>query len=78
MTGTVLHEISERKNKNGYECLDCESEHIVRFGKYTTTVDGEKVKWQRYRCKACKKTSTCIAIIAYLNKKYSGNYILRL
>lgn len=40
-TGTVLHEISERKNKNGYECPDCTSEHIVRFGKYTTIVNGE-------------------------------------
>lgn len=57
-TGTVLHEISERKNKNGYECPDCTSEHIVRFGKYTTIVDGEEVKKQRYRCKACKKTFT--------------------
>ena len=25
-TGTVLHEITERKNKNGYECPDCESD----------------------------------------------------
>lgn len=55
-TGTVLHEITERKNKNGYECPDCASEHIVRFGKYTTMVDGEEVKKQRYCCKACKKT----------------------
>lgn len=39
-TGTVLHEISERKNKNAYECPNCDSEHIVRFGKYTTIVDG--------------------------------------
>ena len=51
-TGTVVHEISERKSKNGYECPDCTSEHIVRFGKYTTIVDGEEVKKQRYRCKA--------------------------
>lgn len=43
-TGTVLHEISECKNKNGYECPDSASEHIVRFGKYTTIVDGEDVK----------------------------------
>ncbi len=57
-TGTVLQEISERKNKSGYQCPDCESEHIVRFGKYSTIVDGETVKKQRYRCKACKKTFT--------------------
>lgn len=56
--GTALHEISERKNKNGYECPECESEHIVRFGKYPTIVDGEEVKKQCYRCKACKKTFT--------------------
>lgn len=31
-TGTVLQELSERKNKSGYHCPDCESEHIVRFG----------------------------------------------
>lgn len=43
-TGTVLEEISERKNKNGYQCPDCESEHIVRFGKFSTFVDGEEVK----------------------------------
>lgn len=30
-TGTVLKEISVRKNKSGYHCTDCESEHIVRF-----------------------------------------------
>lgn len=43
-TGTVLQEISERKTKSGYRCPDCESEHIVRFGKYSTFVDGEEVK----------------------------------
>lgn len=57
-TGTVLHEISEHENKNGYECPECESEHIVRFGKYLTIVDGEEVKKQRYCCKTCKKTFT--------------------
>src|SRR5690625_7449281 len=56
--GTVLHEISERKNKNGYECLDCESEHIVRFGKYTTIVDGEQVKKQRYHRTVLNKSFT--------------------
>jgi transposase-like protein len=57
-TGTVLQEISERKNKSGYHCPDCESEHIVRFGKYSTVVDGKEVIKQRYRCKACKTTFT--------------------
>ncbi|WP_347860774.1 IS1595 family transposase [Salimicrobium sp. PL1-032A] len=57
-TGTVLEEISERKNKNGYQCPDCEAEHVVRFGTYTTIVDGDEVKKQRYRCKACRKTFT--------------------
>ena len=57
-TGTALEEISERKHKDGYHCPDCESEHIVRFGKYATIVDGEEVKKQRYRCKACRMTFT--------------------
>ncbi|MEC1377231.1 IS1595 family transposase [Heyndrickxia oleronia] len=57
-TRTVLEEISERKNKDGYRCPNCESEHIVRFGKYSTIVDGEEVKKQRYRCKACRMTFT--------------------
>ena len=30
-TRSVLEEISERKNRNGYRCPDCESEHIVRL-----------------------------------------------
>lgn len=42
----ALEEISERKHKDGYHCPDCESEHIVRFGKYSTSVDGEEVKKQ--------------------------------
>lgn len=57
-TETVLQEISERKNKSGYHCPDCESEYIVRYGTYSTIVDGDKVEKQRYRCKACKKTFT--------------------
>lgn len=43
-TGTVLEEISKRKNKSGYHCPDCESEYIVRFGGYSTIVDGEEIK----------------------------------
>src|SRR5699024_12811796 len=57
-TRSAIHEISVRKNRNGYECLDYTSEHIVRFGKYTTIVDGEEVKKHRDRCKAWKKTFT--------------------
>ncbi|MCM3612679.1 IS1595 family transposase [Planococcus sp. MERTA32b] len=57
-TGNILLEISERKNKSGYRCPDCESEHVVRFGKYLTIVEGEEVKKQRYQCKACKITFT--------------------
>lgn len=55
-TRTVLEELSERKYKNSYRCPDCESDHIVRFEKYSTIVDGQEVKKQRYRCKAYKKT----------------------
>lgn len=57
-TGTVLQEMSERKNKSGYHSPYCESEHIVRFGSYSTIVDGNEVLKQRYRCKACKRTFT--------------------
>ncbi|MFA9558757.1 IS1595 family transposase [Evansella sp. AB-rgal1] len=57
-TGNVLHEISERKNKEGYHCPDCDSEHIVRNGTYTTPVDGDEVEKQRYLCKGCKRTFT--------------------
>lgn len=57
-TGNVLSEISERKNKEGYHCPDCESEHIVRNGTYTTLVYGDEVEKQRYLCKACKRTFT--------------------
>ncbi len=35
--------VSERKNKGGYLCPDCESEHIVRFGKYSIIVDEKLV-----------------------------------
>src|SRR5690625_7008679 len=72
-TGTVLEEISERRNKTGYQCPDCESEHIIRFGKYTTSVEGEEVVKQRYRCKDCRMTftdltNTSIYRTRYLNK----------
>ena len=72
-TGTVLEEISERRNKTGYQCPDCESEHIIRFGKYTTLVDGDEVVKQCYRCKACRMTftdltNTAIYRTRYLNK----------
>ena len=74
-TGTVLHEISERKNKNGYECPDCESEHIVRFGKYTTIVDGEEVKKQRYRRKACKKSFTDLTNTVLYRTRHLNQWI---
>lgn len=57
-TGNILLEISERKNKSGYRCPDCESEHAVRFGKYSTIVEDEEVKKQCYQYKACKITFT--------------------
>lgn len=37
-------------------CPDSESELIVRFGKYSTFVEGEEVNKQRDQCKACKLT----------------------
>ncbi len=74
-TRTVLHKISERKNKIGYQCPDCESEHIVRFGKYTTIVDGEEVKKQRYRCKACKKTFTDLTNTVLYRTRHLNQWI---
>jgi transposase-like protein len=49
---------SERKNKQGYTCLHCQSKQVVRFGKYTTLVDGHEVIKQRYHCKTCTATFT--------------------
>lgn len=63
------------KNKNGYECPDCESVHIVRFGKYTTIVDCEEVKKQRYRCKACKKTFTDLTKTALYRTRHLNQWI---
>jgi len=57
-TGNTLQEISERKNKQGYTCLHCQSKQVVRFGKYTTLVDGDEVIKQRYHCKICTATFT--------------------
>lgn len=74
-TGTVLEEISERKNKSGYHCTDCESEHIVRYGKYLTIVDGEEVQKQRYRCKACKTTFTDLTNTALYRTRRLNSWV---
>lgn len=74
-TGNVLQEITERKNKNGYHCPDCESEHIVRFGKYSIVVHGEEVTKQRYRCKACKVTFTDLTNTALYRTRYLNKWI---
>ncbi|RPF50601.1 hypothetical protein EDC24_2568 [Aquisalibacillus elongatus] len=69
MTDNFLEEFAERKNKEGYQCPDCESEHVVRFGKYTTLVGGDEVTKQRYRCKACRKTFTDLTnTVLYRNR----------
>ncbi|NYF23825.1 transposase-like protein [Sporosarcina sp. JAI121] len=54
----VFQEINERKNKDGYTCIHCSSNQVVRFGKYTVKVGTKDVERQRYRCKDCKKTFT--------------------
>lgn len=74
-TGTVLQEISERKNKSGYHCPDCESAHIVRYGTYSTIVDGDEVEKQRYRCKACKKTFTDLTNTALYRTRHLNQWI---
>lgn len=74
-TGTVLQEIAERKNKSGYHCPDCESEHIVRYGTYSTIVDGDEVEKQRYRCKACKKTFTDLTNTALYRTRHLNQWI---
>lgn len=74
-TGTVLEEISERKHKDGYRCPDCESEHIVRFGKYPIIADGEEVKKQRYRCKACRRTFTDLTNTALYRTRHLNRWM---
>ena len=74
-TTTVLEEISERKNKDGYRCPDCESEHIVRFGRYSIIVDGEEVKKQRYRCKACRMTFTDLTNTALYRTRHLNRWM---
>lgn len=74
-TGMVLQEISERKNKGGYRCPGCESEEIVRFGKYSTLLDGEEVKKQRYRCKSCRKTFTDLTNTTLYRTRYLNHWI---
>ncbi|WP_374989319.1 IS1595 family transposase (plasmid) [Priestia megaterium] len=74
-TGPVLQEISERKNKEGYQCPVCESEYVIRFGKYTTMVDGEEVIKQRYRCKACRMTFTDLTNTALYRTRRLNQWI---
>lgn len=74
-TGNALQEISERKNKNGYSCPHCNSHHVVRFGKYTTIVDGDEIKKQRYRCKACTATFTDLTNTALYRTRRLNKWI---
>ena len=54
----VIQEITERKNKDGYNCIHCTSKQVVRFGRYMVKIGLKEVERQRYRCKDCRKTST--------------------
>ncbi|MFJ5718202.1 IS1595 family transposase [Neobacillus sp. NPDC093127] len=54
----VFQEVTERKNKDGYTCVHCDSKQVVRFGKYMVKLGLKEVERQRYRCKDCKKTFT--------------------
>ncbi|WP_339250294.1 IS1595 family transposase [Sporosarcina sp. FSL W8-0480] len=54
----IFQEINERKNKEGYTCIHCNSKQVVRFGRYTVKVGTKGVERQRYRCKDCRKTFT--------------------
>ena len=47
----VFQEVTERKNKDGYTCVHCNSKQVVRFGKYTVKFGLKEVERQRYRCK---------------------------
>lgn len=54
----VFQEVTERKNKDGYTCVHCDSKQVVRFGKYIVKLGLKEVERQRYRCKDCGKTFT--------------------
>jgi transposase-like protein len=63
--GRLINEMRETRFKDGFECLHCNSVHVVRFGKYNGR--------QRYRCKSCRKTFTdttntfCSALVKATN-----------
>ncbi|WP_188205928.1 IS1595 family transposase [Alkalibacillus aidingensis] len=75
MSGDFLEEIAERKHKEGYECPECASEHVVRFGKYTTLVGGQEVTKQRYHCKSCRKTFTDLTNTVLYRTLYLDKWI---
>ena len=54
----VFQEVTERKNKDGYNCTHCGSKQVVRFGKYKVKLGLKELERQRYRCKDCSKTFT--------------------
>lgn len=57
-TRPVFQEINESKTKEGLVCSHCQSNNVIRFGKFEATNGLRKIKRQRYRCKECTKTFT--------------------
>ncbi len=54
-SGPVFQEVTERKNKNGYNCVRCSSKQVVRFGKYKVKMGLKEVERQRYLVKIAKR-----------------------
>ena len=57
-TRPILQEITERKATEGLCCVHCGEKNVVRFGTFEVNNGLAKIKRQRDRCKACKKTFT--------------------
>jgi len=52
---SVFQEVTERKNKDGYNCTHCGSKQFVRFGKYKVKLGLKELERQCYRCKIVQR-----------------------
>lgn len=64
--GLLINEMRGTRFKDGFECSHCNSEHVVRFGKYNGR--------QRYRCKSCSEIFTDTTnTVLFRTRKCGGN-----